>query len=100
MADTSYAEFYRRSVDSPESFWAEQAQAIDWHRPWHTVLDRSKPPFAAWFAGGDGVITMQTKKLIQKANLRRFAAALRTLECDEHPAHLRKIRTWRYGSRP
>lgn len=52
MADASYAEFYRRSVTSPETFWAEQAQGIEWHRSWDSVLDRSKPPFAAWFAGG------------------------------------------------
>ncbi len=52
MFDASYADFYRRSVDSPEAFWAEQAQAIDWKRPWNSVLDRSKPPFSAWFAGG------------------------------------------------
>ena len=52
MPDGTYADFYRRSIDAPESFWAEQAQAIDWHRPWDTVLDRSHPPFAAWFVGG------------------------------------------------
>ncbi|MGC8508891.1 MAG: acetyl-coenzyme A synthetase N-terminal domain-containing protein, partial [Thiomonas sp.] len=51
MAETSYAAFYRRSVESPEAFWAEQAQAIDWQRPWGQVLDRSQPPFAAWFVG-------------------------------------------------
>lgn len=51
MAETSYAAFYRRSVESPEAFWAEQAQAIDWQRPWDQVLDRSHPPFAAWFVG-------------------------------------------------
>ncbi|MDD4887667.1 MAG: AMP-binding protein, partial [Thiomonas sp.] len=50
--DTSYSAFYRRSVDSPETFWAEQAQGIDWQRPWNAVLDRSKHPFAAWFVGG------------------------------------------------
>ena len=52
MFDASYADFYRRSVDSPEAFWAEQAQAIDWKRPWNSVLDRSKPPFSTWFSGG------------------------------------------------
>jgi propionyl-CoA synthetase len=52
MPDASYAAFYRRSVDSPETFWAEQAQGIDWQRPWDNVLDRSRPPFAAWFVGG------------------------------------------------
>ena len=26
----SYSEFYQRSITQPESFWAEQAQRIDW----------------------------------------------------------------------
>ncbi|OYV28849.1 MAG: propionyl-CoA synthetase, partial [Thiomonas sp. 20-64-9] len=52
MIDASYADFYRRSVDSPEAFWGEQAQAIDWKKPWNSVLDRSRPPFSAWFSGG------------------------------------------------
>jgi propionyl-CoA synthetase len=51
MAEASYAAFYRRSVETPEAFWAEQAQAIDWQRQWDQVLDRSHPPFAAWFVG-------------------------------------------------
>ena len=52
MHDTNYAEFYRRSVEAPEQFWADQAQAIDWHRPWDQVLDGSRKPFARWFVGG------------------------------------------------
>ncbi len=52
MSDPSYAAFYRHSVESPEAFWAEQAQGIAWQRPWGQVLDRSNPPFAAWFVGG------------------------------------------------
>jgi propionyl-CoA synthetase len=52
MSELAYAELYRRSVESPEAFWAEQAQSIDWHRRWDTVLDRSRPPFATWFVGG------------------------------------------------
>ncbi|MDM0073901.1 propionate--CoA ligase [Variovorax sp. J2P1-59] len=47
-----YAEFYSRSVDEPESFWAEQARLIDWNSPPQQVLDASRPPFARWFVGG------------------------------------------------
>ena len=43
---TSYREFHRRSIADREGFWAEQAQLIDWHRPFDAVLDYSKPPFA------------------------------------------------------
>jgi propionyl-CoA synthetase len=48
---TGYAETYRRSLERPEEFWAEAAEAIDWERRWDRVLDRSRPPFYRWFAG-------------------------------------------------
>ena len=44
--------FYRRSIDEPQAFWAEQAKLIDWHQPFTQVLDYSRPPFANWFVGG------------------------------------------------
>ncbi|MBO9515790.1 MAG: propionate--CoA ligase [Variovorax sp.] len=47
-----YAEFYRRSIDAPEAFWAEQAALIDWKTPPAQILDASHPPFVRWFAGG------------------------------------------------
>ena len=50
---TTYAEFYRRSIEQPEAFWAEQAKLIDWHKPFIKVLDYSKPPFCSWFVGGE-----------------------------------------------
>jgi propionyl-CoA synthetase len=49
---TRYADFYRRSIDDRDAFWAEQAQLIDWHKPFDTVCDYSRPPFARWFVGG------------------------------------------------
>ena len=48
----TYSEFYRRSIDDPASFWAEEAKRIDWHAPFTQVLDDSRPPFARWFVGG------------------------------------------------
>ncbi|MEI6546053.1 MAG: propionate--CoA ligase [Burkholderiales bacterium] len=48
----SYSEFYRRSIDDPSAFWAEEAKGIDWHTPFTQVLDDSRPPFARWFVGG------------------------------------------------
>jgi propionyl-CoA synthetase len=47
----SYADTYHRSLDRPEEFWAEAAEAIDWERRWDRVLDDSRPPFFRWFAG-------------------------------------------------
>ncbi|MDE2080815.1 MAG: propionate--CoA ligase [Burkholderiales bacterium] len=47
-----YAEFYRRSIDDRDAFWAEQAVLIDWQRPYRQVCDASRAPFARWFVGG------------------------------------------------
>ena len=49
---SSYADFYRRSIDDRDAFWAEQARLIDWQTPPQTICDYSKPPFAKWFVGG------------------------------------------------
>ena len=49
----SYETEYRRSIEQPEQFWAEQAQAIDWHKPPRTILEYTNPPFRKWFAGGE-----------------------------------------------
>ena len=48
----SYAEFHRRSIEDRDGFWREQAQLIEWHKPFDQVCDYSNPPFARWFAGG------------------------------------------------
>jgi len=47
-----YEDWYRRSIEEPEAFWAEQAQAIHWHRQPDRILDYSRPPFRSWFVGG------------------------------------------------
>ncbi len=49
---TAYADFYRRSIDDRDGFWAEEAQRIDWNTPPQQVCDYSNPPFARWFVGG------------------------------------------------
>ena len=48
-----YKETYRRSIDEPEKFWAEEARAIHWHKPPQRILDYTQPPFRKWFAGGE-----------------------------------------------
>src|SRR5687768_3954140 len=50
---TTQKEFYRRSIEDPEGFWADEAKRIDWHTPFGKVLDYSKPPFSRWFVGGE-----------------------------------------------
>jgi propionyl-CoA synthetase len=49
---TDFAQFYRRSIDQRDAFWAEQAGLIDWKEPPRQICDYSHPPFARWFAGG------------------------------------------------
>ena len=49
---TTYADFYRRSIEQPELFWAEQAELIDWQTQPQQICDNSNPPFARWFVGG------------------------------------------------
>ncbi len=48
----SYKAFYQRSIDQPDAFWAEQAQLIDWHKPFDRVCNYDKPPFVHWYEGG------------------------------------------------
>jgi propionyl-CoA synthetase len=48
----NFADFYRQSIDAPQTFWANEAKLIDWQQPWSEVLDYSRPPFAKWFVGG------------------------------------------------
>lgn len=49
---TRYVDFYRDSIDAPESFWAEQSKLMDWQTAPKKILDASDPPFARWFVGG------------------------------------------------
>src|SRR3990167_4618870 len=49
----SYREFHRRSIAERDSFWAEEAKLVYWHKPFGKVLDYSQPPFAKWFVGGE-----------------------------------------------
>ena len=48
----NYADFYQRSIVTPEQFWQDEAALIDWNAPCTQVLDYSHPPFAKWFVGG------------------------------------------------
>ena len=48
-----YLAMYRRSIESPDAFWAEQAeQFVDWYKRWDTVsqVDFTQGRFA-WFKG-------------------------------------------------
>ncbi len=47
-----YDAIHRRSVEDPESFWRDEAKAIEWQRPFDRVLDDTRAPLLRWFVGG------------------------------------------------
>ncbi len=49
----AYEKLYRRSIDDPEGFWGETAQAeLLWSRPFTKVMSWNLP-WARWFDGGE-----------------------------------------------
>ena len=52
----AYRTLYRASIDDPAAFWAEQAQRLDWIKPFSQVKDVSYDPgdlYIRWFADGE-----------------------------------------------
>ena len=47
-----YEQNYERSMQDPEGFWGDQAEACHWFKRWDRVLDDANPPFYRWFSGG------------------------------------------------
>jgi acetyl-CoA synthetase len=45
------ADLYEAGARDLEAFWADQARALTWIRPWDRVLEWT-PPHAKWFVGG------------------------------------------------
>lgn len=55
---SDYQAVYKRSVEEPEVFWAEQAETFTWREPWQSVLEWNfKDPDVRWFSGGKLNIT-------------------------------------------
>lgn len=53
-----YKDAYQRSVNDPESFWAEQAETFQWQKKWDKTLEWNfKDPDVKWFVGGKLNIT-------------------------------------------
>src|SRR5690606_6989700 len=53
-----YLEAYNKSIEDPESFWAEIAKSFYWHKEWDKVLDFDWTiPETKWFNGGKLNIT-------------------------------------------
>ena len=53
-----YESEYRRSVENPEKFWEEKAEAFTWKQKWDKVLEWNfKEPDVKWFLNGKLNIT-------------------------------------------
>ncbi len=46
-----YKALYKRSIEDPDGFWAEQAEDLDWSQRWDEVMSWD-PPNVKWFEGG------------------------------------------------
>src|SRR5882757_46630 len=45
----AYSDAFRRSLDDPDGFWGEAADAVDWVREPTVVCDNAASPFVRWF---------------------------------------------------
>ncbi len=54
ISQSDYQSLYRKSVDDPEGFWREQAQSLDWIKPFTKVLEGGfHDDFrVSWFSDG------------------------------------------------
>ena len=53
-----YKQDYKRSIEDPESFWADIANEFTWKKKWDKVLEWDfKKPDVKWFIGGKLNIT-------------------------------------------
>ena len=46
-----YNDLFQKSIEDPEGFWENAAQAVTWSKKWDKVLDDSNKPFYRWFRG-------------------------------------------------
>lgn len=53
-----YHQEYKKSIENPEAFWAEQAEQFTWKKKWDKVLEWNfDEPNVKWFIGGQLNIT-------------------------------------------
>lgn len=49
----NYSDFYKKSIETPELFWAEQAQNIEWFKQPSIILSDNKYGYPQWFEDGE-----------------------------------------------
>src|SRR5690606_24177378 len=85
-----YADLYARSISDPDGFWREQAQRIDWIRPFTQVRETSfdEADFGiSWFA--DGTLNIAANCLDRHLAARGDVAAI--LWAGDDPSESRTI---------
>ena len=86
-----YEEMYARSVRDPEGFWGEQAQRIDWIRPFTTVKNVSWDPdnlFIKWFEDGSLNVSANCIDRHLPARARQTAIIWEPDDPNETPKHV------------
>jgi len=86
-----YEEMYARSVRDPEGFWGEQAQRIDWIRPFTTVKNVSWNPdnlFIKWFEDGSLNVSANCIDRHLPARARQTAIIWEPDDPNETPKHV------------
>jgi len=51
----AYKSLYKKSIEQPDEFWAEQAERLDWYKKWDTVKNTSfdkQDLHIKWYEGG------------------------------------------------
>ncbi|HEV2866506.1 MAG TPA: acetate--CoA ligase [Allosphingosinicella sp.] len=86
-----YETLYRRSLDDPDGFWAEQARCLDWVKPPTIIADWSFGPVEIrWFE--DGILNL-CHNCVDRHLAERSSAVAILWEGDEPGV----IRTFTYG---
>lgn len=49
----NYLEFYSKSIKTPETFWEEQANQIDWYKKPTSILSKDENNYPLWFKDGE-----------------------------------------------
>lgn len=49
----NYKDIYTKSIEQPEEFWAEQANAIEWYKAPETILSTDENGYPLWYKDGE-----------------------------------------------
>ena len=49
----NYKEIYTESIEKPEEFWAEQANAIEWYNKPEIILSKDENDYPLWYKDGE-----------------------------------------------